>query len=65
MCCEGTSYPGHRGKHEADSPGKTDLYTLDGGLRKQVVRYIRDCVLRGVGSVKKVAHSILAGWKKG
>ena len=46
-------------------PGKTELYTLDGGLRKQVVRYIRDCALRGVGSVKKVAHNILAGWKRG
>ena len=40
-------------------PGKTELYILDGGLRKQVVRYIRDCTLRGMGSVKKVAHNIL------
>ena len=46
-------------------PGKTELYTLDGGGRKQVVKYIRDCTLRGVGSVKKVAHNILAGWKRG
>ncbi len=41
-------------------PGKTKLYTLDGGLRKQVVRYIRDCRLMGVGavgSVKMVAHN--------
>ena len=46
-------------------PGETELYTLDRGLRKQVVRYFRDCTLRGVGSVKKVAHNILAGWKRG
>ena len=46
-------------------PRKTELDTLDEGLRKQVVRYIRDCALRGVGSVKKVAHNILARWKRG
>ena len=48
--------------------GKTELSTLNGGLRKQVVRYIRDCALMGVGavgSVKMVAHNILAGWKRG
>ena len=46
-------------------PGKTELDTLDGGLRKQVVRYIRNCTLRGRVSVKKVAHNFLAGWKRG
>ena len=34
---------------------KTVLYTLDGGLRKQVVRYIRDCVEnRKLQSVLKI-----------